>query len=247
MKNRRWSQIIIVVLSVLSFIPCFAVQTSVKNVYDDLNRLQSVEDYGSMTTTVYEYDEVGNRTSKSTIQQAVLVSTPGFNGSMDPGATITTQIDHSTGDYTWTIINQQPGTVAQIVGSATGNSVTVKALNPGTFQLRAIPAAGGSAMTGNTITVTGSQPNVKIAGTGNTYMTLQDAYNAAADGALILTQGINLTGNLLANRNISVRVDGGYDSSFTTKTGNTSLRGTIQTLTGGGSLTLGNIILVTAP
>lgn len=73
------------------------------------------------------------------------------------------------------------------------------------------------------------------------YSTLQDAYNDAADGADILSQATNLNGDLVADRNISVSLSGGYDCDYTDNSGNTILNGTITM--SNGSLSIGGFIL----
>ena len=83
---------------------------------------------------------------------------------------------------------------------------------------------------------------VKIGST--TYSTLQAAYSAASPGDTIKVQGLNLYQSLTVNRNISVTLAGGYDCAFTSNSGRTtSLKGTIQTTAGGGTLTIGNVVL----
>ncbi|OGP08672.1 MAG: hypothetical protein A3G39_11120 [Deltaproteobacteria bacterium RIFCSPLOWO2_12_FULL_43_16] len=75
------------------------------------------------------------------------------------------------------------------------------------------------------------------------YSSIQDAYNAAIDGDNIQVQAVNLTGNFSANRNISLSLQGGYSSNFTTSTGSTILKGMIQTLPGGGVMAIRNFVL----
>jgi YD repeat-containing protein len=67
-------------------------------------------------------------------------------------------------------------------------------------------------------------PHVKIAGKSS-YDTLQDAYNAAVDGDTIQAQAVVFSGNLTANRDISITLDGGYSCDFLSKSGITTLRG----------------------
>ncbi|MEW5744393.1 MAG: chitobiase/beta-hexosaminidase C-terminal domain-containing protein [Nitrospirota bacterium] len=86
---------------------------------------------------------------------------------------------------------------------------------------------------------------VRIAGTAPYYFsTLQDAYNAAIDGDVIHVQGTTLVESLTVNRNISVLIDGGYSNDFSNKSGFTTLKGTVQTLPGGGTITLKNFMLI---
>ncbi|MBU3947199.1 MAG: hypothetical protein KJ826_03125 [Proteobacteria bacterium] len=75
------------------------------------------------------------------------------------------------------------------------------------------------------------------------YYSLQDAYNAAANGDVIQFQDYPFIQNLGVNRNISVSMEGGYDSGFTAATGNTSMKGKLQTYPNGGTVTIKNFIL----
>ncbi|MBI5664598.1 MAG: PKD domain-containing protein, partial [Nitrospirae bacterium] len=73
------------------------------------------------------------------------------------------------------------------------------------------------------------------------YATLQDAYNNAAEGAVIMSQAASLNGDLVADRNISVSLAGGYDCGHTVSSGNTILNGTITV--SNGTLSIGGFIL----
>ncbi len=75
------------------------------------------------------------------------------------------------------------------------------------------------------------------------YYSLQDAYNAAANGDVIQFQDYPFIQNLGVNRNISVSMEGGYDSGFTAASGSTSMKGKIQTFPNGGTVTIKNFIL----
>jgi len=82
----------------------------------------------------------------------------------------------------------------------------------------------------------------RIAGTKPVYyLTLQAAYDAAPDGAIIQTRDFNLVGNLNANRNITISLQGGYNSDFTIGTGVTTLKGMITI--SAGSVTIQNFNL----
>ena len=78
---------------------------------------------------------------------------------------------------------------------------------------------------------------------GTYYASLQSAYNAASTGATIKVKAINFTENLNVNRDISVNIEGGYDDNYSTVTGNTTLKGVVQTYAGGGTITIKNFIL----
>jgi hypothetical protein len=55
------------------------------------------------------------------------------------------------------------------------------------------------------------------------YGTAQETYAAASDGDSIQTRAVYVSGDLLANRNISVQWKGGYDTPFAAQTGVTQL------------------------
>ena len=76
---------------------------------------------------------------------------------------------------------------------------------------------------------------------GTTYPSLQQAYNAAPNGSTIKCQAVLFVENLTVNRDISVTLDGGYDATFTSNAGGqTTIRGMVQTMTGGGTITIKN-------
>lgn len=59
------------------------------------------------------------------------------------------------------------------------------------------------------------------------YSTLQDAYDDADDGDIILSQTGIYSGDLNINRNISVTLEGGYNCDYSAQTGKTILNGMI--------------------
>jgi hypothetical protein len=76
------------------------------------------------------------------------------------------------------------------------------------------------------------------------YTSLQADYGeAATSGDTIACQSSLLTGDLTVNRNIEVTLQGGYDCEFTSYTGNTPLKGMIETKVGGGKITIRNFVL----
>jgi hypothetical protein len=88
---------------------------------------------------------------------------------------------------------------------------------------------------------TGNPGPVKI---NNQFFPLfQDAYNAMLDGstATIFANSLNVSENLVFDRNIVVTLKGGYDSSFGTNSGLTVLKGTL-TITSG-SVIMENIVI----
>ena len=76
------------------------------------------------------------------------------------------------------------------------------------------------------------------------YSTIQAAYNAAVNGNVIRCRDLTFIEDLIVYRNVSVTLEGGYDSTFTTNYGTmTTLRGMITTTVGGGTLTIENFTL----
>jgi PKD repeat protein len=71
--------------------------------------------------------------------------------------------------------------------------------------------------------------------------TLQDAYDAATNGDTIQVQAKLLSGNLNANRNISVTLEGGHNCDYTTISGLTTFTGDITI--SNGTLTIENFLL----
>ncbi len=84
-------------------------------------------------------------------------------------------------------------------------------------------------------------PPVRIAGTTPAYYpSLHDAYAAAAGGSVIQAEAINFIESLALNRAIAFTLQGGFDSAFSTRAGNTTLQGlTIQS----GSVTIDGVTI----
>ncbi|RJR15266.1 MAG: PKD domain-containing protein [Nitrospiraceae bacterium] len=82
-------------------------------------------------------------------------------------------------------------------------------------------------------------PPVKMG--GGYYSTLQDAYDDAADGAVISSRAGSLSGNLIVDRNISISLSGGYDCSYSVSIGNTILNGDVTMSSG--ALSIGGFFL----
>jgi len=73
-------------------------------------------------------------------------------------------------------------------------------------------------------TTTYSNQPVKVIG-GSSYTTLQGAYNASIDGDVLQIYAIILAENLELNRPITATISGGYDASYSTVVGMTTLNG----------------------
>ncbi len=202
---------------------------NLKYTYDDLNRLKIIDDITAGNKVEYQYDEVGNRTLKT-------ITLPSYN-------------------YTVTFDSQG----ADVAANPTSKTVTSPATTVGTLPTSPSKAGysfggwytaingGGTQFTVSTtvaanITVYAKwDSHVSIGGTY--YASLQSAYNAASTGATIKVKAINFTENLNVNRDISVNIEGGYDDNYSTVTGNTTLKGVVQTYAGGGTITIKNFIL----
>lgn len=90
------------------------------------------------------------------------------------------------------------------------------------------------------VSLTGSAfyPYVKIARTPAAYFsTLQAAYDAAADGETIQSQAVTFVEDLNINRAVTVRLDGGFNSDFSTVTGQSIVHGQIHTISGAMTIT----------
>lgn len=83
-----------------------------------------------------------------------------------------------------------------------------------------------------------TNPPVRIS---DSFDTLQEAYNAAAEGDTIQIQSLILSENPELTINKTVTLEGGYDCDYISSTGNTTIYGTMTI--SGGTVTIGNFIL----
>jgi hypothetical protein len=84
------------------------------------------------------------------------------------------------------------------------------------------------------------KPLVKLPD-NSTYATMQDAYNAASEGAVILGRDLSFSENLDFNRGLNVTFTGGNDATWAV-TGYTTVNGSITVTSG--SLTVSNVIVL---
>jgi len=126
---------------------------------------------GVKTLYAWFADSVGNistspATDSFTLLSGVSISPNTATIDLAASATQVFIASGTSATYTWSIISQVPetqgATVAQISGSATGNSVTVQALAKGTFVLQAVPTVGSGTLTSGTITVIQSAKTYNI-------------------------------------------------------------------------------------
>ena len=220
-----------VIFSFVQSVSSFATEDTVNYYYDDLNRLIRIEDTINNKVVEYVYDEVGNRTSKGSyapITRTInaLVNNSAY-GSISPVGSV--QVAYKS-DKTFTITPNAGYEISDVLV----DTVSVGYENTYTFT---------SVVANHTISAI-FQTYVSPYRIGATqYTTLQEAYNAASDGAIIKAKAKTYTENLTVNRNIAVSIEGGYDPGFTSSTGMTSLKGWIQTTDTGGTLTIKNFIL----
>jgi hypothetical protein len=94
-----------------------------------------------------------------------------------------------------------------------------------------------------TITLAGgcSYGNVKIKGTSYYYPTIQDAYNARANGDTVQLHAVDFNENLTLQNNTTVKLQGGFDCDYSSNPGFTSISGKI--MINGGTITLDGVIL----
>jgi hypothetical protein len=144
-------------------------------------------------------------------------------------------ITNVTADHTVTATFSSP--VSGACGSSNGSTFTT-------------PPAGDLCSSGAASAVTGSGPwnwsctglnggslslcsafkdsNRIMAGqAGTSYLTLQDAYNAAADRETIFAQATSFTETLYCSKKIRVKLSGGRDASYAATRGFTTIRGAL--------------------
>lgn len=84
-------------------------------------------------------------------------------------------------------------------------------------------------------------PYIKL-NSGAFFGTLQSAYNAAATGNTVMIKGVDLAaGDLTANRNITVILQGGYNDAFTASCATSSAQGALTI--GSGTVIVDNLII----
>ncbi len=85
-------------------------------------------------------------------------------------------------------------------------------------------------------------PFARIQGASPAYFSLlESAYNAASSGSVIQATTHYFSEDLLLNKNIAVTIEGGYDSTYATNTGYSTLHGSLTI--GSGTLTAENLVI----
>jgi len=134
----------------------------------------------------------------------------------------------------------------------TNGAFSINGIPAGTYTL-AITASGFTTYSNPTYVMNANQiglnfvltsnvsPNVKILGNLQPYSLLQPAYNDAVNGAVILAQGIIFSESPIMGTSKAVTIRGGYDPTFTTQSGYTTLQGVLTV--GQGSLVIDRLII----
>ena len=141
---------------------------------------------GSHTLYAWFEDPAGNKSATPSTASVTLlgaVSIKPFTATIDLASAPAQNFlvdGTSSADYTWSVSDT---TVAEITGSATGNSVTVTAKKTGTFTMTATPGSG-TALTSGTITVVQSITKGDVNNDGTV---------DSGDAILILRYSVGLT------------------------------------------------------
>lgn len=153
------------------------------------------------------------------------------------GVTLNSTLSNSTFTITWDISKLPAGYPAVLVDESTGQQTDMRTTPSYSFTYTGIRSF--------TITVTETVPCVNlparvVRAVPQDYQTLQEAYDAAADGEAIRARAVEIAGDLNINLNKSVIIDGGFDCDYMTQTGSTTLNGTL-TITNG-IVTIGDVV-----
>ncbi len=148
----------------------------------------------------------------------------GSNGSISPSSAQTVNYNATTSFTVTPDTGYFINTVTGCGGTLSGNTYTT-----------------GPITADCTVSATFATGTVKVTAPDSYYSTLQAAYNAVADGNIIESQAIVFTENLNINRSISVTLKGGYDTTFTSNSSNTTISGSLTISSG--TLTVENLIV----
>jgi YD repeat-containing protein len=232
MKNKQLRPMIIrillsaIILTFINIIPSFAAD-SIKYYYDNGNRLIRSENLNTGTVTEYQYDESGSRTQKGVYAPLTITATAGTNGAISPAGTFAVPYKS---DIVFAITpNDGYHIVDVLVDGVSAGAVT-------SYNFTGITA---NHIIASSFTTEVDETNID----GKYYPSIQAAYNAASSGATIKVAARSIVENLNVNRNISVNLEGGYNSNYTGITGVTNLKGMISTWPGGGTITIKNFNL----
>lgn len=217
-------------------IPSLTYPETVTHTYDDLNRLIRSE-YSDGTTLIYDYDKLGNRTLKKKLYKPhnLTIEKTGAGS----GTIVSTPARISCGSKCSELFSEgipitltatpDPGSLfIQWSGGGCSGS------DPCVLNVTADTTVAGLFQTCSSLPL-------RIVGAGY-YSSIQEAYNAATDGAVIQAQDVTIMENLTADQNRTVTLAGGYSCDYLVKSGSpTVLKGMIKA--NFGKITIGDFIL----
>jgi hypothetical protein len=166
-----------------------------------------------------------------------------LNGTVNPNGVSTTAY------FQWgTTVSYGNNTAFQSIGSGTSDvsvSEILTGLSSGiTYHYRVVATSSAGTVYGSDMDFTtnaGGSGLVKIVSDGTTYSTIQEAYSQCSSGDVLEMQATTFNENLDFSSNISVLLKGGYDASFTSQTGFTTVQGMMTV--GAGAITVENLIV----
>lgn len=92
------------------------------------------------------------------------------------------------------------------------------------------------------VTASFSTSHAQIAGTTPvTFDSIQAAYDAAPDGATIQVRNLTMVESLIANAAKTITINGGYDKTYSTVSGISTLKGTLNTTSGATTINTINV------
>ena len=217
-------------------------------IYDELNRLIRVE-YADGTKIEYAYDKVGNRLAiLDTRPPQGSITAPTSTSSTNIILTLSctdnvacTEMQFSNDGSSWSDLEPYDTTTPWTLICGDGQK---------TVYVKFKDAAGNWSTTyqANIVLDTGCPGSPGLVKVGDNYFcTLQEAYDDSLtiSGSTIKSRAITFAENLTIDNNITVTLEGGYDCNFTTNTGNTtSVKGTITTTAGAGTITIKNFRII---
>ncbi len=227
---------------------CSIGHAGIQYVYDELNRLAEVH-YADGTTILYSYDEIGNRQMQVVTHAPYMPSNPALpNGSTDvqPSVDLSWAGGDPDGDtVTYKVLLDTSSLPSTLVSD--GSSLAAyhaQNLNCETtyyWSVSSIDSHGVVTRGPVWHFTTGTCSVVKNMRNGLSYSTLTASYRDAQDGDEIRCRGIRISDSLTLDRNISLTIDGGYDSAFSFNPDKTTLVG--APVISSGTITWKNFII----
>ncbi|MGD0282066.1 MAG: putative Ig domain-containing protein [Dissulfurispiraceae bacterium] len=147
----------------------------------------------------------------------------------------------SSGSCSWVASSSEPWITITSGSSGTGSGTVDYSVSA---NITSSSRAGTLTIAGHTFTITQSgqaASGIVTVGGAGTYSTIQAGYNNALTGNTIEVQTSTFPENDILGSNISVTLIGGYDSSFTTSSLNSTISGKLTI--SNGAVTVGNITI----